>query len=98
LQQDNLESLVALANRAILETKADVMIFAGAPLSGLAHKVRARIPAPVIDPIAAAVRQTEALIALRPRKATIASFQRPAAKTSLGLAAPLAAYTAHRDE
>ena len=35
LQQDNLESLVALANRAILETKADVMIFAGAPLSGL---------------------------------------------------------------
>jgi allantoin racemase len=98
LQRDNLESLVALANRAILETQADVMIFAGAPLSGLAHKVRARIPAPIVDPIAAAVKQAEALTALKPRKATIASFQRPAAKTSVGLAAPLAAYMAHRDE
>ena len=74
------------------------MIFAGAPLSGLAHRVRARIPAPIVDPIAAAVKQAGALIALRPRKATIVSFQRPAAKTSLALAAPLAAYLAQRDE
>jgi Asp/Glu/hydantoin racemase len=97
VQDDNFESLVTLANRAIVEKGADVMIFAGAPLSGLAAKARARIPAPIIDPVAAAVKQVEALIALRPRKATIGSFQRPAAKTSVGLPAPLAAYMARAE-
>ena len=94
---DNLDSLVALANRALIEKEADVMIFAGAPLAGLAAKARARIPAPVVDPIAAAVKQIEALGALRPRKATIGSYQRPAAKPSIGLAAPLASYLAHEN-
>lgn len=97
VQENNFESLVTLANRAIVERGADVMIFAGAPLSGLAAKARSRIPAPIIDPVAAAVKQVEALISLGPRKAAIGSFQRPAAKSSIGLSAPLAAYMARAD-
>ena len=68
---------MALADEAVAEMRADVMIFAGAPLAGLANKVRHRIPVPIIDPVAAAVKQAEALIALRPRKATTGSFSTP---------------------
>jgi allantoin racemase len=90
VQNDNLDALVALANTTVEAMHADVMIFAGAPLSGLANKVRQRLPVPIIDPIAAAVKQVEALIALGPRKASAGSFQRPAAKTSIGIPGPLA--------
>jgi allantoin racemase len=97
VQNENLDSLVALADKAIGEMRADVMIFAGAPLAGLANKVRHRLPVPIIDPVAAAVKQAEALIALGPRKATAGSFRRPAAKTSIGLASPLANRIMHTD-
>jgi allantoin racemase len=97
VQDDNLDALVALANRTITDKGADVMIFAGAPLSGLASKARSRIPAPIVDPIAAAVKQVEALVALRLRKAATGSAARPAAKASVGLPPPLAAYLANAD-
>jgi allantoin racemase len=97
VQNENLDSLVALADKVVEEMRADVMIFAGAPLAGLANKVRHRIPVPIIDPIAAAVKQAEALIALGPRKATAGSFQRPAAKTCIGMPGPLANRIMHTD-
>jgi allantoin racemase len=90
VHSENLDPLVDLANRVVEEMGADVMIFAGAPLSGLSSKVRDRIPVPIVDPIAAAVKQAEALIALRPRKAVAGSSQRPAAKPSTGLPPSLA--------
>jgi allantoin racemase len=90
VQSENLGPLVDLANRVVEEIGADVMVFAGAPLSGLSSKVRDRIPVPIVDPIAAAVKQAEALIALRPRKAVAGSSQRPAAKPSTGLPPSLA--------
>jgi allantoin racemase len=90
VQSENLDPLVDLANRVVEEMGADVMIFAGAPLSGLSSRVRDRIPVPIVDPIAAAVKQAEALIALRPRKAVAGSSQRPAAKPSTGLPPSLA--------
>jgi allantoin racemase len=86
---------VKLANAAIEERNADVAILAGAPLSGLAHRARDLIHVPVIDPIAAAVKQAEALVALGTTKASRGSFQRPAAKDSLGLSPRLAAYLEH---
>ena len=76
---------------------ADVLIFAGAPLSGLAERVADRIPVPVIDQVVAAVKQAEALVALRLRKATAGTFKRPAAKPTTGLAGALAARLEHRD-
>ena len=67
------------------------MILAGAPLSGLAERVREALGVPVVDPFVAAVEQAEALATLRPKKASQGSFSRPANKGSVGLYAPLAA-------
>lgn len=62
------EALVALARRTVEEDQADVLIFAGAPLSGLAARVADRLPVPVVDQVAAAVRQAETLATLHPRR------------------------------
>ena len=89
--------LVELANRAVTEDGADVVILGGAPLAGLAEKVADRIPVPVVDQIAAAVKQIEALVTLKPRKATAGTFRRPGAKDTIGLSQALAARIEHRD-
>jgi allantoin racemase len=96
VQAEKEEMLVALANRAIEQDDADVVILSGAPLAGLADKVRDRIAVPVVDPTAAAVRQAETLVALKPRKATAGTFRRPDPKPTIGLAEPLAARIEHR--
>lgn len=82
--------LIELANRAVTERDADAVILAGAPLTGLAHRVASRIPVPVIDQVAAAVKQAEALAALGLRKATAGTFRRPAPKATIDLPASLA--------
>ena len=95
--QDEKEALlVALANRAVTEDEADVVILAGAPLAGLAARVRDRIPVPVVDQMAAAVKQAEGLVALNTRKATAGTFRRPDAKPTQGLPDALAARIEHR--
>jgi allantoin racemase len=96
VQSEKEDLLVALANRAVEEDSADVVILSGAPLSGLAAKVRDRISVPVIDPVAAAVRQAETLAVLKPRKAIAGTFRRPDPKPTTGLAEPLAAVIEHR--
>jgi allantoin racemase len=96
VQAEKEELLVALANRAVEQDDADVVILSGAPLAGLADKVRDRILVPVVDPIAAAVRQAETLVALKPRKAVAGTFRRPDPKPTIGLADPLAAVIEHR--
>jgi allantoin racemase len=96
--QDEKEGLLAkLAHQAALELEADVVILAGAPLAGLAARIRDRIPVPVVDQMAAAVKQAEALVALGVRKATIGTFRRPDAKPTIGLAEALAARIERRD-
>ncbi|SEC25335.1 aspartate/glutamate racemase family protein [Bradyrhizobium erythrophlei] len=96
VQAEKEELLVALANRAVEQDGADVVILSGAPLAGLAAKVRDRIPVPVVDPVAAAVRQAETLAVLKPRKAVAGTFRRPDPKPTLGLAEPLATIIEHR--
>lgn len=96
VQAEKEELLVALANRAVEQDAADVVILSGAPLAGLAAKVGDRIPVPVIDPVAAAVRQAETLAVLKPRKAIAGTFRRPDPKPTTGLAEPLAAVIEHR--
>ena len=86
---------MALANAAVADRDADVAILAGAPFAGLASRARDLIHVPVIDPIAAAVKQAETLVALGTAKASRGSFQRPAPKASSGLPAKLAAYLEH---
>ena len=96
VQGEKEEMLVALANRAVEQDDADVVILSGAPLAGLADKVRDRILVPVVDPTAAAVRQAETLVTLKPRKAIAGTFRRPDPKPTIGLAEPLAAMIEHR--
>ena len=98
VQEEKEQLLVELCNRTITSTGADVIILGGAPLAGLAEKVRDRIPVPVVDQVQAAVKQAEALVALKPRKATTGTFRRPGPKTSIGLAPALASRIGHTDQ
>ncbi|MFB9265408.1 aspartate/glutamate racemase family protein [Bradyrhizobium erythrophlei] len=97
VQEEKEALLVELANRAVHEDEADVIILAGAPLAGLAGKVRSKIPVPVVDQVAAAVKQAEALVALAPRKATAGTFRRPDPKPTIGLSDALGRHIEHRD-
>lgn len=96
VQREKEDLLVELALRAAEEDRADVVVLAGAPLAGLAPRVAGRIPVPVVDCVAASVKQAEALIALRPRKATRGTYRRPDPKDSTGLAPALAAWIGNR--
>ena len=98
VQVEKEESLIRIANKAVDEDGADVVILSGAPLAGLADKVKDRIPVPVIDPVAAAVRQAETLAVLKPLKARAGTFRRPGPKPTTGLAEPLAAIIEHREK
>lgn len=97
VQDEKEAALIDLAHKAIEIDGAEVIILAGAPLSGLAAKVADRIPVPLVDQAAAAVKQAEALATLKPRKATEGGFRRPGAKPSTGVSSTLAARIAHKD-
>ncbi len=89
--------LVELANRTVSEHGADVVILAGAPLAGLANKIRDRVPVPLVDGIQAAVVMAEGLVRMTPRKATAGTYRRPGPKDSKGLSTALANVIGHRD-
>lgn len=91
VQDEKADLLVNLARQVVDVGDTDVVVLAGAPLAGLASRVRDKIPVPVIDCAEAAIKQAEALVALRPRGAMAGSFRRPAGKPSSGLASSLAA-------
>jgi Asp/Glu/hydantoin racemase len=95
VQEEKEALLVELARQAVSEDGADVVVLAGAPLAGLARRVRERIPVPVVDCVEAAVKQAETLVALKPRKAEQGTFARPAAKPCFGVAEPLARWISH---
>jgi Asp/Glu/hydantoin racemase len=97
VQVEKEEALVRIANLAVDQDGADVVILSGAPLAGLGEKVKNRISVPVIDPVSAAVRQAETLAVLKPRKAVEGAFRRPRPKPTIGLAEPLAAVIEHRE-
>ncbi|WP_323764136.1 aspartate/glutamate racemase family protein [Marinovum sp.] len=97
VQEEKADLLVDLTMRAVDEDGADVIVLAGAPLSGLAEQVRDRIPVPIVDCAAAALRQAVTLAALRPVGASRGGFARPAAKPSIGLSDALAARIARAD-
>lgn len=96
VQDEKQAALVALANAAV-EAGADVVVLAGAPLAGLAAKVRDLIPVPVVDQVQAAVKQAEAVVALDVRKAAAGGSARPPAKPNVGLPAALAAHFGQSD-
>jgi allantoin racemase len=89
VQAEKEEQLLALVH-TVAQHGADVAILAGAPLSGLAAKLRERAPIPLVDGIQAAVKQAEALVALRPAKAQAGTFRRPPPKPMTGVSPALA--------
>lgn len=97
VQEEKENLLVELAMKGIAETQADVLIPGGAPLAGLSEKIKSRIPLPVVDPVQAAVKMCESLVALKTNKATAGTFRRPSAKIATGVDAALAARLAHQD-
>ena len=84
------DQLVELANGVVAQAEADVVIFSGAPLAGLTERVKHRIPVPVVDPIQAAVKLAETLVALGTVAPTAGTFRRPAPKGAIGIQAALA--------
>jgi allantoin racemase len=81
--------LIELCMRAIEQDEAEVIIFGGGPIAGLAREVCDDIPVPTLDGVSCAVRMAEALVGLHPRPALRGSFARPAAKPAKGLAPEL---------
>jgi allantoin racemase len=94
VQAEHLHALKTLADRAVVEDGADVIILAGAPLAGLARALKGRLPVPVVDGVSSAVHQAHTLFALQPGLATSGSFAPPPIKANAGLPSALAALLA----
>ena len=74
---------------AIEQDEAEVIIFGGGPIAGLARETRDEIPVPCLDGVSCAVRMAEALVGVHPRPAERGSFARPRAKPAKGLSSEL---------
>lgn len=85
VQQEHAQALRELAERAVREDGAEVIILAGAPLAGLARSLHGQLPVPVVDGVSSAMRHAETLVALRPGRAVQGSFAPPPAKPHRGL-------------
>lgn len=64
--EERAELLVALCRQSVEEDGAEAVILAGGPLAGLAPLLAPRVPVPLVDGTAAAVRLAEAMIGLAP--------------------------------
>jgi Asp/Glu/hydantoin racemase len=85
VQDEHAQALKALAERAVDEDGADVIVLAGAPLAGLARMLKGQLPVPVVDGVSSAVRHAETLAALQPGTAQRGSFAPPPVKPNRGL-------------
>ena len=75
--------------QAIEHDEAEVIIFGGGPIAGLAREAADLVPVPTLDGVPCAVRMAEALVGLHPRPPQRGSFARPAPKPAKGLCAEL---------
>ena len=85
VQDEHAQALQALAERAVDEDGAEVIVLAGAPLAGLARSLQGRLPVPAVDGVSSAVRHAESLAALKPGVARRGSFAPPPAKPNRNL-------------
>ena len=90
VQDEHAQALKALAERAVREDGADVIVLAGAPLAGLARSLQGQLPVPVVDGVSSAVRHAATLVALAAGKAREGSFAPPPVKPNQGLPPALA--------
>lgn len=97
VREDMENEIAELARIVALERGADVIILAGAPLTGLADRIKHRVPVPLVDPLAAAIGHAQTLVRLKLRPPVTGRFARPATKAAAGLTEALAARIEHRD-
>jgi Asp/Glu/hydantoin racemase len=90
VQEEHAQALKSLAERAVAEDGAEVLILAGAPLAGLARSLHGQLPVPVVDGVSSAMRHAETLAALRPGRARSGSFAPPPVKPHRGLPGAIA--------
>ena len=83
------DMLIAECIEAIEQDEAEVIIFGGGPIAGLAREAADAIPVPTLEGISCAVRMAEALVGLRPRAPERGSFARPRTKPAKGLSPEL---------
>lgn len=94
VQDEHALALKALAERAVDEDGAEVIVLAGAPLAGLARSLAGQLPVPVVDGVSSAVRHAQSLAALQPGRAQRGSFAAPPVKPNHGLPPAIAALLA----
>lgn len=86
-----LASLARTCQMAVNDDGAEAVILGGLGLAGLAAKIAADVPVPLIDNVVAAVRMAEAVVSLGASKARVGSFAATAPVETAGLSADLAA-------
>jgi Asp/Glu/hydantoin racemase len=94
VQDEHAQALKTLAERAVDEDGAEVIVLAGAPLAGLARSLAGQLPVPVVDGVSSAVRHAQSLVALQPGRAQRGSFAAPPLKPNRGLPPAIAALLA----
>lgn len=72
-----------------MATRAEACILGRAPLAGLAAGLTDQVAVPLVDDVAADVRQAEVLASMHLCQATAGSFRRPAAKPMEGVSSAL---------
>jgi len=83
------ERLLRECGHAIERDGAEVIIFGGGPIAGLAREAAAEIPVPTLDGVSCAVRLAEAVAGLHPHPPSRGSFARPRPKPAQGLSPAL---------
>jgi allantoin racemase len=92
-----LESLAAECREAAREDGAEVVILGGLGLAGLAGRIQAEVPVPIIDNVVASVRVAEAAATLGVAKAKSGSFAAAMPVKTTGLTPALAALLEGRE-
>lgn len=97
IQSVQKKNLIKSAKDAVEIDGADVIIFAGAPLSGFKKNVEDKISVPVIDCAEAAVKQAELAIAMFKKNLSQKNYNKKLPpKNSVGIDNKLADYISHK--
>ncbi|SRR5712692_725431 len=86
-----LETLAAACVEAAEQDRAEAVILGGLGFAGLAERIAAKVPVPLVDNVVAAVRMAEAAAALGAAQPKFGSFAATAPIKTTGLSAALAA-------
>ena len=83
--------LVRTANELIEQDGAESIVLLGAVMAGVARRIEARVPVPVLDGMRCAIPQTEALVRIGARKPATGSYASPGERATRALDPALAA-------